>query len=151
MDRIDFRSDTVTWPTVAMREAMAAACVGDDVYGEDPTINQLESLAAQKTGKEAALFVARIATGTSWGVVADISVTGMRLKTDQLEPVGSQHEILFVWGEEEYHAAVEVVRHCEEGLAVRFLDADADRNAAIEEITTDTPLRRGQDTARGGD
>ncbi len=47
MDRIDFRSDTVTWPTVAMREAMAKADVGDDVYGEDPTINALESLAAQ--------------------------------------------------------------------------------------------------------
>jgi threonine aldolase len=67
MDRIDFRSDTVTWPTVAMREAMAAASVGDDVYGEDPTINQLESLAAQKTGKEAALFVS---SGTMGNLVS---------------------------------------------------------------------------------
>lgn len=57
MDRIDFRSDTVTWPTPAMREAMANAAVGDDVYGEDPTVNQLEALAAAKTGKEAGLFV----------------------------------------------------------------------------------------------
>ena len=58
MDRIDFRSDTVTWPTPAMRQAMANAPVGDDVYGEDPTVNQLEALAAAKTGKEAGLFVA---------------------------------------------------------------------------------------------
>jgi threonine aldolase len=67
MDRIDFRSDTVTWPTPAMREAMAAARVGDDVYGEDPTINELEFLAAQKTGKEAALFVA---SGTMGNLVS---------------------------------------------------------------------------------
>jgi threonine aldolase len=54
---IDFRSDTVTHPTQAMRRAMADAEVGDDVYGEDPTVNQLETLAAQMTGKEAAMFV----------------------------------------------------------------------------------------------
>lgn len=58
MDRIDFRSDTVTWPTPSMRAAMAQAPVGDDVYGEDPTINELEALAAAKVGKEAGLFVA---------------------------------------------------------------------------------------------
>jgi threonine aldolase len=67
MDRIDFRSDTVTWPTPAMRAAMAAAIVGDDVYGEDPTVNELQSLAAEKTGKEAALFVA---SGTMGNLVA---------------------------------------------------------------------------------
>jgi threonine aldolase len=54
---IDFRSDTVTHPTPAMRRAMAEAPVGDDVYGEDPTVNQLEALAAQLVGKEAAVFV----------------------------------------------------------------------------------------------
>ena len=54
---IDLRSDTVTHPTPAMREAMYRAEVGDDVYGEDPTINRLEALAAEKVGKEAALFV----------------------------------------------------------------------------------------------
>ena len=57
MRRIDLRSDTVTLPTPAMRKAMAAAEVGDDVYGEDPTVNRLEALAAEKAGKEAALFV----------------------------------------------------------------------------------------------
>jgi threonine aldolase len=54
---IDLRSDTVTRPTRAMREAMMNAPVGDDVYGDDPTVNELEALAAQVTGKEAALFV----------------------------------------------------------------------------------------------
>jgi threonine aldolase len=54
---IDLRSDTVTQPTQAMREAMAAAEVGDDVYGEDPTINRLEEAAAELMGKEAAVFV----------------------------------------------------------------------------------------------
>lgn len=54
---VDLRSDTVTTPTEAMREAMRTAAVGDDVYGEDPTVNRLEALAAQALGKEAALFV----------------------------------------------------------------------------------------------
>ena len=54
---IDLRSDTVTRPTPAMRAAMAAAEVGDDVYGEDPTINRLEDRVAQMFGKEASLFV----------------------------------------------------------------------------------------------
>ena len=55
---IDLRSDTVTLPTPAMREAMARAEVGDDVFGEDPTVNRLEEAAAARTGKEAALFTA---------------------------------------------------------------------------------------------
>src|SRR5256885_17115241 len=54
---IDLRSDTVTLPSPAMREAMYRAEVGDDVYGEAPTINRLQELAAEGTGKEAALVV----------------------------------------------------------------------------------------------
>lgn len=57
MRYIDLRSDTVTMPTEEMRIAMANAPVGDDVYGDDPTVNELEKLAAQIVGKEAALFV----------------------------------------------------------------------------------------------
>ncbi|RJP46756.1 MAG: low-specificity L-threonine aldolase, partial [Anaerolineaceae bacterium] len=57
MNPIDLRSDTVTRPTPAMREAMAKAEVGDDVYAEDPTINRLQEIAAARTGKEAALYV----------------------------------------------------------------------------------------------
>jgi threonine aldolase len=54
---LDFRSDTITRPTAAMRQAMADAIVGDDQYGEDPTVNRLEALAAQMVGKEAAVYV----------------------------------------------------------------------------------------------
>ncbi|MGB2673107.1 MAG: GntG family PLP-dependent aldolase [Candidatus Acidiferrum sp.] len=54
---VDLRSDTVTRPTAGMRQAMADAVVGDDVYGEDPTVNLLEKRAAEVFGKEAALFV----------------------------------------------------------------------------------------------
>jgi len=57
MTPIDLRSDTVTKPTPAMREAMARAEVGDDVYGEDPTVNRLQERVAALLGKEAALFV----------------------------------------------------------------------------------------------
>jgi threonine aldolase len=64
---IDLRSDTVTRPTPAMREAMFAAEVGDDVYGEDPTVNRLESDAAALFGREAAIFVP---TGTMGNQIA---------------------------------------------------------------------------------
>jgi threonine aldolase len=67
MDRIDFRSDTVSWPTPQMREAMAHAPVGDDVYGEDPTVNALERQAASMLGKEAGLFVT---SGTQGNLIA---------------------------------------------------------------------------------
>jgi threonine aldolase len=64
---IDLRSDTVTRPTPAMREAMASAEVGDDVYGEDPTVNRLERDAAEVFGREAAIFVP---TGTMGNQIA---------------------------------------------------------------------------------
>jgi len=73
MDRIDFRSDTVTWPTAAMRKAIAEASVGDDVYGEDPTVNELEALAAAMVGKEAGLFVA---SGTMGNITAILTHAG---------------------------------------------------------------------------
>jgi len=57
MEFIDLRSDTVTKPTEEMRAAMAAAEVGDDVYGEDPTVNRLQEMSAERMGMEAALFV----------------------------------------------------------------------------------------------
>ena len=67
MEYIDLRSDTVTKPTPEMREAMAEAEVGDDVFGDDPTVNQLEELAASMLGKEAALFVP---SGTMGNLIA---------------------------------------------------------------------------------
>jgi threonine aldolase len=70
MNYIDLRSDTVTQPTPEMREAMAKAKVGDDVYGEDPTINRLQEVAAEKMGKQAGLFVA---SGTMGNLIAVLS------------------------------------------------------------------------------
>jgi threonine aldolase len=70
MLRIDLRSDTVTHPTPAMRRAMAAAEVGDDVFGDDPTVNALEARAAALLGKEAGLFVA---SGTMGNLVAQMA------------------------------------------------------------------------------
>ena len=67
MREIDLRSDTVTKPTPAMRRAMYQAEVGDDVFGEDPTVNRLEEMAAERMGKEAALFVA---SGTMGNLVS---------------------------------------------------------------------------------
>ncbi|MCB9117744.1 MAG: low-specificity L-threonine aldolase [Caldilinea sp.] len=70
---IDLRSDTVTWPTPAMRAAMAEAPVGDDVYGEDPTVNRLEARVAEMLGKEAAVFVP---SGTMGNLIAVLSHCG---------------------------------------------------------------------------
>ncbi len=70
MSWIDLRSDTVTHPTPAMRRAMAAAEVGDDVFGDDPTVNALQARAAELLGKEAGLFVA---SGTMGNLVAQMA------------------------------------------------------------------------------
>ena len=71
-DIVDLRSDTLTLPTPEMREAMARAEVGDDVWGEDPTIQRLEAQAAARLGKEAGLFVA---SGTMGNLVSVVSHT----------------------------------------------------------------------------
>ncbi len=71
---IDLRSDTVTLPSPAMREAIARAALGDDVYGEDPTVNRLEALAAELVGKEAAVLV----TSGTMGNLAALLAHGQR-------------------------------------------------------------------------
>ena len=73
MEFIDLRSDTVTVPTDAMREAMASAVVGDDVYGEDPTVNRLQEMMAERVGMEAGLFVA---SGTMGNIAAILTHAG---------------------------------------------------------------------------
>src|SRR5512138_922223 len=73
MHIIDLRSDTITRPTPAMREAMANAEVGDDVFGDDPTVNALQDMAAARLGKEAALFVA---SGTMGNLVSLLAQCG---------------------------------------------------------------------------
>jgi threonine aldolase len=70
MDRIDLRSDTVSWPTPEMRRAIAEAVVGDDVFGDDPTVNLLQEEAARRLGKEAGLFVASGTMGNLVSILA---------------------------------------------------------------------------------
>jgi threonine aldolase len=70
MQWIDLRSDTVSLPTPEMRKAMAEAELGDDVYGEDPTVNRLEALSADRVGKEAAVFVTSGTMGNLASVLA---------------------------------------------------------------------------------
>jgi threonine aldolase len=69
MEYVDLRSDTVTQPTPEMRKLMAEAVVGDDVFGEDPTINRLQKMGAERMGKEAGLF---ISSGTMGNLIATL-------------------------------------------------------------------------------
>ena len=92
MKIIDLRSDTVTHPTPAMREAMYRAEVGDDVFGEDPTVNRLEEMAAERLGKEAALFVA---SGTMGNLVSLLTHCG---RGDEAIVGDRSHTYLFEQG-----------------------------------------------------
>jgi threonine aldolase len=87
MALIDLRSDTVTHPTPEMRRAMAAAEVGDDVFGDDPTVNALEARAAELLGKEAGLFVA---SGTMGNLVAQLA----HLARGQETIAGREHHLV---------------------------------------------------------
>jgi threonine aldolase len=93
MDTIDMRSDTVSWPTPEMRQAMAEAPVGDDVFGEDPTVNRLQEEAARRLGKEAGLFVASGTMGNLVGILAhcgrgDEAILGDKAHTSVYEAGG---------------------------------------------------------------
>jgi len=92
MEYIDLRSDTVTKPTPEMWEAMAHAEVGDDVYGEDPSINRLQELAAERLRKEAALFVA---SGTMGNLAAILTHCG---RGDEVILGDKAHTVLFEAG-----------------------------------------------------
>ena len=92
MDWIDLRSDTVTQPTPEMRQAMKTAPVGDDVYGEDPSVNRLQELAAERMGKEAGLFVA---SGTMGNLAAILAHCG---RGDEVILGNQAHTLLFEAG-----------------------------------------------------
>jgi len=92
MKIIDLRSDTVTQPTPEMREAMYRAELGDDVYGEDPTVNRLEQMGAERLGKEAALFVV---SGTMGNLVALLTHCG---RGDEVILGDRSHTFLFEQG-----------------------------------------------------
>lgn len=93
MNYIDLRSDTVTQPTPEMRAAMAEAVVGDDVYGEDPTVNRLQAMAADMLGKQAALFVPSGTMGNLAAILAHCErgnevILGDQAHTFNLEAAG---------------------------------------------------------------
>jgi threonine aldolase len=92
MDWIDLRSDTVTLPTPEMRQAMANADLGDDVMGEDPTVNRLEALMAERLGKEAGLFVP---SGTMGNLIAVLTHCG---RGDEVILGNLSHTFLFEAG-----------------------------------------------------
>jgi threonine aldolase len=115
---IDLRSDTVSRPTDAMRRAMAAAEVGDDVLGDDPTVNALEERAAELLGKEAGLFVS---SGTMGNVVAQLA----HLQRGQETIAGREHHMTV--DEAAGHAVIV-------GTSIRALDDRADGTLALEDI-----------------
>ncbi|TAK01255.1 MAG: hypothetical protein EPO36_05780 [Chloroflexota bacterium] len=118
MDTIDLRSDTVTKPTPEMRRAMAAAEVGDDVLGDDPTVIALEERAAELLGKEAGLFVA---SGTMGNLVAQLA----HLARGQETIAGRHHHM--VLHEAAGHAVIV-------GASIRTLPEQPDGTIDLDEI-----------------
>jgi threonine aldolase len=115
MNAIDLRSDTVTRPTDEMRAAMAAAPVGDDQYGEDPSVNRLQDRIAELLGKEAALFVP---SGTMANQI------GLKVLTRPGDEVVLGHEAHMVWHESGAGAANSGVQFTAVGQGGLFTAAD---------------------------
>jgi threonine aldolase len=115
MDRIDLRSDTVTLPSPGMRKAMAEAPVGDDQYGEDPTVRRLQERIAELLGKEAALF---LPSGTM------ANQTGLKLLTRPGDDVVVGDEAHIVWHESGAAAANAGVQFTVVGRGGLFTAAD---------------------------
>src|SRR6266567_4836317 len=115
MDRIDLRSDTVTQPSPGMRKAMAEAPVGDDQYGEDPTVRRLQERVADLVGKEAALF---LPSGTM------ANQTGLKLLTRPGDDVIVGDEAHIVWHESGAAAANAGVQFTVVGRGGLFNAAD---------------------------
>ena len=115
MERIDLRSDTVTLPSPGMRQAMAAAPVGDDQYGEDPSVNRLQERIAELLGKEAALFVP---SGTMANQI------GLKILTRPGDEVILGDEAHIVWHESGAGAANSGVQFTVVGRGGLFTAAD---------------------------
>jgi threonine aldolase len=118
MPVIDLRSDTVTKPSPAMRRAMAEAEVGDDVFGDDPTVNALEARAAELLGKEAGLFVA---SGSMGNIVAQLAHLGRGQETI----AGKEHHM--TRDEAAGHAVIV-------GTSIRALDDRPDGTLDLDEV-----------------
>lgn len=120
MGMIDLRSDTVTQPTPEMRAAMAAAPVGDDVFGDDPTVNRLQEMAAAKVGKEAGLFVP---SGTMGNLIALLVHCG---RGDEAILGARAHTVLYEGGGISYLG----------GIHSRQVMEQPDGSLALEDIET---------------
>jgi threonine aldolase len=110
MQPIDLRSDTVTRPTPEMRAAIASAEVGDDVYGEDPTVNRLQEVAAARFGKEAALFV------PSGSMANQVAIRAHTEHGDAVIAAQSSHHFLFESGAAGALSGVQFALVGEDGL-----------------------------------
>jgi threonine aldolase len=142
---IDLRSDTVTRPTAAMRSAIAAAPVGDDQYGEDPSVNELQARVAQLLGKEAALF---LPSGTMANQVA------LRVLTRPGDDVVVSRESHAVWHETGAAAANAGVQFTEIGergvfTAAEFVAACKPRNHVMYPPTTLVEIENTHNRAGG--
>jgi len=133
--RVDLRSDTVTQPTPQMREAMANAVVGDDGYGEDPTVNALEERFAALVGKEAALFVPS-------GVMANqIAVRVLTRPGDLIIAGRTQHVVSFEMGASARNSSVQfaTVDDAQGTLALgavkEIIDAEADHQPHVAMVS----------------
>jgi len=118
MQPVDLRSDTMTRPTPEMRKAMAEAEVGDDVFSEDPTVNRLEAMAAERLGKEAAVLVA---SGTMGNLVSELAHCG---RGEEMILGNRAHSFFFEQGGS---AAVG-------GIHPRTVDNQPDGRLALEDI-----------------
>ncbi len=135
--RVDLRSDTVTQPTPQMRDAMASARVGDDGYGEDPTVLELEARFAALMGKEAALFVPS-------GVMANqIAVRVLTLPGDVVVAGRSQHIVSFEMGASARNSSVQfaLVDDSKGALALGevldIIDAEADHQPHVAMVSVE--------------
>ena len=132
MDYIDLRSDTVTLPSPAMRQAMARAPVGDDQYGEDPSVNRLQEVTANLVGKEAALFVPS-------GTMANQIALKVFTKPGDDVTVGEEsHAVYHESGASAANAGVQFTEVGRGGLftAAEFIDACKPRGHPIYPPTT---------------
>jgi threonine aldolase len=135
--RVDLRSDTVTQPTSAMREAMANAVVGDDGFGEDPTVNALEERFAQLVGKDAALFVPS-------GVMANqIAVRVLTRPGDLIIAGRTQHVVSFEMGASARNSSVQFATVDDSngvldlGEVLEIIDAEADHQPHVAMVAVE--------------
>ena len=135
--RVDLRSDTVTQPTPAMREAMANAVVGDDGYSEDPTINELEQRFAELVDKEAAVFVVS-------GVMANqIALRVLARPGDVIVAGRSQHLVSFEMGAAARNSSVQFATvddtngSLELADVLELIDAEGDHQPHVSMVTVE--------------